>query len=73
MLELAAVIPVLETTSPSFAVPEASTMSLVLPRDGGLNGAGPDAEPARSQGLGGGVVPGGFDAMVQVKATYGAS
>jgi len=43
------------TISPGFAVPEASTMSLVLPLDGGLNGAGPDDdEPALSQGFGGG-------------------
>lgn len=53
----AAVFALLETTSPGFAVPEASTMSLVLPEDGGLNGAGPEEEPARSQGFGGGVAP----------------
>jgi hypothetical protein len=44
------------TISPGFAVPEASTTSLVLPPDGGLNGAGPDEEPARSQGFGGGLL-----------------
>lgn len=45
-------------------------MLLVVPVDGGLNGAGPDAEPTRSQGFGGGVLPVGFDAMVEeVKAT----
>lgn len=42
------------TTSPDFAVPDASTISLVLPEDGGLNGAGPDEPPALSQGFGGG-------------------
>ena len=47
-----------ETISPGFAVPEASTTSLVLPADGGLKGAGPDDEaPARSQGFGGGLLP----------------
>lgn len=43
------------TISPGFAVPEASTTSLVLPPDGGLKGAGPDEEPACSQGFGGGL------------------
>ena len=46
-----------ETTSPGFAVPEASTISLVLPPDGGLKGAGRDEVPARSHGLGGGLLP----------------
>lgn len=41
------------TISPGFAVPEASTTSLVLPADGGLKGAGPDDPPACSQGFGG--------------------
>lgn len=46
-----------ETISPGFAVPEASTTSLVVPADGGLNGAGPDdVPPARSQGFGGGLL-----------------
>lgn len=45
----------LETISPGFAVPEASTTSLVLPDDGGLKGAGPGEEPARSHGFGGGL------------------
>lgn len=43
-----------ETISPGFAVPEASTTALVLPADGGLKGAGPDEEPTRSHGFGGG-------------------
>lgn len=43
------------TISPGFAVPEASTTSLVLPADGGLKGAGPEEEPACSQGFGGGL------------------
>lgn len=47
----------LETISPGFAVPDASTTSLVLPDDGGLKGAGPDELPVRSQGLGGGETP----------------
>lgn len=51
-----AVLSVLETISPGFAVPEASTTSLVLPSDGGLNGAGPDEDPARSHGFGGGLL-----------------
>lgn len=42
-----------ETISPGFAVPEASTTSLVGPADGGLNGVGPEAELSRSQGFGG--------------------
>lgn len=42
-----------KTTSPGLAVPDASTTSLVLPEDGGLNGAGPDELPARSHGFGG--------------------
>lgn len=42
-----------ETFSPGFAVPEDSTTLLVLPVDGGLNGAGPEEDPARSQGFGG--------------------
>lgn len=42
-----------ETISPGLAVPEASTTSLVLPADGGLNGVAPDEAPACSQGLGG--------------------
>lgn len=41
------------TISPGFAVPDASTTSLVLPEDGGLNGAGPDVVPASSHGFGG--------------------
>lgn len=45
-----------ETISPGFAVPEASTTSLVLPPDEGLNGAGLDEPPARSQGFGGGLL-----------------
>lgn len=48
------VLSVVETISPGLAVPEASTISLVLPDDGGLNGAGPDEPPALSHGLGGG-------------------
>lgn len=43
-----------ETISPGLAVPEASTTSLVLPADGGLKGAPPEAPPARSHGFGGG-------------------
>lgn len=41
------------TISPGFAVPEASTTSLVLPGEGGLNGEGPDevVVPALSQGF----------------------
>lgn len=46
------------TISPGLAVPEASTTSLVLPADAGLNGAGPDdVDPARSHGFGGGPPP----------------
>lgn len=45
------------TISPGLAVPEASTTSLVLPEDGGLKGAGPEEDPARSQGFGGGLLP----------------
>ncbi|KAF7805328.1 Peroxisomal membrane protein 13 [Senna tora] len=45
----------LETISPSFAVLEASTTSLVLPGDGGLKGAGPDEEPTCSHVFGGGL------------------
>lgn len=48
------VLSVVETISPGLAVPEASTTSLVLPGDGGLNGPGPDEAPALSHGLGGG-------------------
>jgi len=51
----AALLSELETISPGFAVPEASTTSLVLPADGGLKGAGPEEEPACSQGFGGGL------------------
>jgi len=43
-----------ETTSPGLPVPEASTISLVLPDDGGLKGVGPDEVTARSQGFAGG-------------------
>lgn len=50
--------PVAETISPCFAVPEASTTSLVVPPDGGLKGAGPDEAPARSHGFGGRLLPG---------------
>lgn len=32
-------------------------MSLVVPPDGGLKGAGPDEVPTRSHGFGGGLVP----------------
>lgn len=46
-----------ETISPGLAVPDASTTSLVLPADGGLNGTGPEEDPARSQGFGGGLLP----------------
>lgn len=47
-----------ETTSPGWAVPEASTTSLVFPADGGLNGAAPEeADPALSHGFGGGLLP----------------
>jgi hypothetical protein len=46
-----------ETTSPGLAVPEDSTTSLVFPLEGGLNGAGPEADPARSHGFGGGPLP----------------
>lgn len=49
----AALLSELETISPGFAVPEASTTSLVLPADGGLKGAGPDDDAAFSQGFGG--------------------
>lgn len=52
----AALLSAAVTISPGFAVPEASTTSLVLPPDGGLKGAGPDEEPARSQGFGGGLL-----------------
>ena len=45
-----------EPISPGFAVPEASTTSLVLPADEGLKGTGPDEVPARSQGFGGGLL-----------------
>jgi hypothetical protein len=43
------------TFSSGLAVPEASTISPVLPPDGGLKGAGPYAPsaPERSQGFGG--------------------
>ena len=53
----AALFPVVETISPCFAVPEASTTSLVVPPEGGLKGAGPDEAPARSHGFGGGLPP----------------
>lgn len=54
---LAAVfLSVVETISPGFAVPEASTTSLVLPGEGGLKGVGPDEDPACSQGFGGGLL-----------------
>lgn len=46
-----------ETISPGLAVPDASTTSLVLPAEGGLNGAGPEEDAARSQGFGGGLLP----------------
>ena len=50
--------PVAGTISPGFVVPDASTTSLVLPGDGGLKGVGPDDDvPARSHGLGGGLLP----------------
>jgi hypothetical protein len=49
--------PVVETTSPGLAVPEASTTSLVLPPDGGLKGAGPDDVAAVSHGLGRRLLP----------------
>lgn len=45
------------TISPGLAVPDASTTSLVLPAEGGLNGAGPEEDPALSQGFGGGLLP----------------
>lgn len=45
------------TSSPGVDVPDASTTSLVLPTEGGLKGVGPDEEPARSQGFGGGLLP----------------
>jgi hypothetical protein len=50
-----AFLSVVVTFSPGLAVPEASTTSLVLPPDGGLKGAGPDApSPSeRSHGFGG--------------------
>ena len=51
----ATLFPAAETTSPCFAVPEASTTSLVLPPEGGLKGTGPDEAPARSHGFGGGL------------------
>ena len=51
-----AFLSVVETISPGFAVPEASTTSLVLPGEGGLKGVGPDEDPARSQGFGGGLL-----------------
>jgi hypothetical protein len=50
--------PVVETTSPGLAIPEASTTSLVLPPDGGLKGAGPDDVAALSHGFGRGLLPG---------------
>jgi hypothetical protein len=53
----AALFPVVETISPCFAVPEASTTSLVVPPEGGLKGVGPDEAPARSHGFGGGLPP----------------
>lgn len=46
-----------ETISPGLAVPDASTTSLVLPEEGGLKGVGPEEDPARSQGFGGGLLP----------------
>lgn len=51
----ATLFPAAETTSPCFAVPEASTTSLVLPPEGGLKGTGPDEAAARSHGFGGGL------------------
>lgn len=46
------------TISPGFAVPDASTTSLVLPGDEGLKGVGPEDEvPARSQGFAGALLP----------------
>jgi hypothetical protein len=54
-----------ETISPGFAVPDASTTSLVLPGDGGLKGAGPDEAPARSQGFGGGLLAAEHKNMIQ--------
>lgn len=56
-LLIAVVASLVETISPGLAVPEASTTSLVLPGEGGLNGAPPDEDPARSQGFGGGLLP----------------
>ena len=53
----AALFPVVETISPCFAVPEASTTSLVVPPEGGLKGAGLDEAPTRSHGFGGGLPP----------------
>jgi hypothetical protein len=53
---IVALLSEVETISPGFAVPDASTTSLVLPADGGLKGAGPDEVPARSQGFGGGLL-----------------
>lgn len=41
------------TISPGLAVPDASTTSLVLPGEEGLKGAGPEDDPALSQGFGG--------------------
>lgn len=57
LLIVAAFLSEVETISPGFAVPEASTTSLVRPADGGLKGAGPDEEPpACSHGFGGGLL-----------------
>lgn len=51
-------VPIFDTISPGFAVPDASTTSLVPPTDDGLKGVGPEVEDgARSQGFGGAVLP----------------
>lgn len=65
MFGFAAVFPVLETNSPGLAVPEVSTITLVLPGAEGLKGVGPEEVAARSQGFGGGLLPDcwEFDAM----------
>lgn len=54
-LLIVTLLSVVETISPGFAVPEASTTSLVLPFDEGIKGAAaPDEVAVLSHGFGGG-------------------
>lgn len=51
-------------------MPDDSTTSLVLPDEEGLNGAGPDEPPVRSQGLGGGLLATISEKTIQYVSTY---